>query len=533
MATMDLPVTIPGTIPATIPEALDRAAGLWPDAEALVDGRTRITFALYRETARRVARALVASGVGAGDRVALWLPNTWETAVLAMGVYCAGAVVVPINTRFKSAEMAHIVRRSGARMVVVREGFLDIDFAGMVADADLDGVATVVVGAEGTAEGLGISEFLTRADRARDVEIDDRCAQLRPESLSDVLFTSGTTGAPKGVMLAHGPSVRAYTAYNESLGLRPGDRMLGVAPFFHCFGLKAGVLSAVLAGATLLPVAAFDAHRTAALISREQVTVLPAAPPVFLGLLDEPGIDRASLGSLRVAMVGAARFSAAGFGRIRDELGISEFAPGYGLTEAHAAVTRCRFDDDFETISTTSGLPIEGVELRIADDDGTPLPAGESGEILIRGYQVMLGYLHDPAATAAAIDGDGWLHTGDVGHLDEQGRLYVTDRRKDMFIVGGFNAYPAEIEKILLGHPAVSDVAVIGVADERLGEVGKAYVTLRADARLTAGELIDWARGAMANYKAPRHVEIVAELPRNASGKVIKDVLRAKAPIAS
>jgi acyl-CoA synthetase (AMP-forming)/AMP-acid ligase II len=515
----------------TIPAALTRAAALWPDVEALVDADERITFREYAAQADRVSRALVAAGIGPGDRVAVWMPNTWETAVVAMGVYGAGAVVVPVNTRFKAGEMAQVVRRAGARLLFVRGDFLGVDYIGMVEEAGLRSelAATVLVGPGSDPRTVPFAEFLDAGDGVPASAVEERRGALSPRSLSDVLFTSGTTGAPKGVMLCHGGSVGAYLAYNRSLGLRPGDRMLGIAPFFHCFGLKAGVLSAVLGGATLVPQAVFDVHRTADLIRRERLTVLPAPPPVWLGLLNDPGIDRSTLRSLRVAMVGAARFSTENFKRIRDELGITQFAPGYGLTEAHAAVTRCHWDHDFETISTTSGFPIPGVELRIVDDNGGDLPVGREGEILVRGYQVMLGYLDDPAATAAAIDPDGWLHTGDVGRIDDRGRLIVTDRKKDMFIVGGFNAYPAEIERILLEHPAIADVAVIGVPDDRMGEVGRAFVTVRDGYRLTAGELLEWARGAMANYKVPRHVDIVDDLPRNASGKALKHVLRERA----
>ena len=515
----------------TIPAALARAAALWPDMEALVDGDERITFGEYAARADRVSRALVAAGVGPGDRVALWMPNTWETAVVAMGVYGAGAVVVPVNTRFKSGEMAHVVRRAGARLLVVRGDFLGIDYLEMIDEAGLwpDLAATVLVGPGADPRTVAFADFLAAGDGVPTALVEERRAALGPRSLSDVLFTSGTTGSPKGVMLCHGGSVGAYLAYNRSLGVRPGDRMLGIAPFFHCFGLKAGVLSGVLGGATLVPQAVFDVRRTAELIRDERLTVLAAPPPVWLGLLNDPGIDRSTLRSLRVAMVGAARFSAQNFVRIRDKLGITHFAPGYGLTEAHAAVTRCHWDHDFETVSTTSGYPIPGVELRIVGDDGGDLPAGEEGEILVRGYQVMLGYLDDQAATAAAIDPDGWLHTGDVGRIDGRGRLVVTDRKKDMFIVGGFNAYPAEIERILLEHPAIADVAVIGVPDERMGEVGRAFVMVRDGYRLTADEVVEGARGLMANYKVPRRVEVVDDLPRNASGKALKHVLRERA----
>jgi HIP---CoA ligase len=309
--------------------------------------------------------------------------------------------------------------------------------------------------------------------------------------------------------------------------------MLGLPPFFHCFGLKAVVLTSVLYGAAVAPMPVFDVCRAAELIARERITALQGAPPIFRALLDDPRVDHSSLSSLRVAAPGAMGASPELYRRLRDELGIRHFAPGYGLTEATAIVTRCYWFDDFETVSTTSGRVVPGVELRIVSRSGADAPAGTDGEILVRGYEVMKGYLDDPAATAQAIDGEAWLHTGDVGRLDERGRLTVTDRLKDMFLVGGFNTYPAEIEQALGQHEAIADVSVVGVPDERLGEVGLAFVVLRPGATATAGQLTSWARERLANYKVPRHWRFVAGLPRNSSGKVLKHVLREQAAPAS
>jgi acyl-CoA synthetase (AMP-forming)/AMP-acid ligase II len=308
--------------------------------------------------------------------------------------------------------------------------------------------------------------------------------------------------------------------------------MLGFPPFFHCFGLKGVVLTGVLYGAAVLPVPVFDVRQIATLIATERITVLQGAPPLFQTLLDDPGVDRSSLSSLRVAGPGAMGSSPELYRRLRDELGIGHFAPGYGLTEGTAIGSRCYWFDDFETVSTTSGRMAPGIELRIAGLSGSAGagPAGgQDGEILLRGYNVMAGYLDDPAATAQAIDGDGWLHTGDIGRVDESGRLTVTGRLKDMFLVGGFNTYPAEIERTLAAHDAIADVSVIGVPDARLGEVGMAFVILRPGGTVTTGELTAWARGRLANYKVPRHWRFVSGLPRNASGKVIKSVLREQA----
>ena len=518
-----------GDIPPTIPAALSRAARLWPEQEALIDGSRRLSFRQYRELSLRMARGLITRGVMPGDRVAVWAPNSAEMALTAMAVASAGAILVPLNTRYTAHESAELIRRSGAVALLAFTDFLGRDYlAPLRPSGALDGMkAVVALRGPVPAGAICLDDLLALGDVVDEETVHAREEALRPGDVSDVLFTSGTTGAPKGAMLRHGAATRAYTEYGRSLGLRPGDRVLGLPPFFHCFGLKAVLLTSVLSGAAVTPMPVFDVHRAAALIARERITVLPGAPPIFRALLDDPGVDRASLTSLRVAAPGAMGATPELYRRLRDDLGIHHFAPGYGLTEATAIVTRCYWFDDFETVSTTLGRVVPGVELRIVGRSGDEAPAGTDGEIHVRGYEVMKGYLDDPVATAQAVDGDGWLHTGDIGRLDEHGRLTVTDRLKDMFLVGGFNTYPAEIEQALSQHAAVADVSVVGVPDDRLGEVGMAFVILRPGVRGPAvGELTAWARERLANYKVPRHWRFVSELPRNASGKVLKHVLR-------
>jgi acyl-CoA synthetase (AMP-forming)/AMP-acid ligase II len=264
-------------------------------------------------------------------------------------------------------------------------------------------------------------------------------------------------------------------------------------------------------------------------VHEEHVTMLPGPPAVYQTMLNHP--DRASfdLSSLRLAVTGAASIPVELIVRMREELSFETVVTGYGLTEATGIATMCRHDDDPDTIAKTVGRPIPGVEVQVVDDRGRAVATGEPGEVLVRGYNLMKGYLDDPEATAEAIDPDGWLHTGDVGVLDARGNLAITDRKKDMFIVGGFNAYPAEIEGIILQHPAVAQVAVVGVPDERLGEVGAAFVVTRTGDTLDPDALVAWCREHMANYKAPRTVQLVGELPLNASGKVLKYELRARA----
>jgi acyl-CoA synthetase (AMP-forming)/AMP-acid ligase II len=279
----------------------------------------------------------------------------------------------------------------------------------------------------------------------------------------------------------------------------------------------------------MVPVPLFDVETVLQLVTRERITVLPGPPALYQSLLAHPGLGELDRSSLRLAVTGAAVVPVELVRRMRADLGFETVLTAYGLTEATGFVTACRRGDDLETIATTSGRAIDGVEVRVAGDAGEELPRGEPGEIVCRGYNVMQGYYEDEEQTAAAIDRDGWLRTGDVGVMDAGGNITITDRKKDMFIVGGFNAYPAEIENLLLAHPGVAQVAVVGAPDERLGEVGVAFVVPSAGMYPSPTEIIEWARGAMAKFKAPRRVVIVDRLPLNASGKVLKYELRRRA----
>jgi HIP---CoA ligase len=308
-------------------------------------------------------------------------------------------------------------------------------------------------------------------------------------------------------------------------GLNADDRYLMVNPYFHQFGLKAGILACLSSGATMLPQPVFDVDRVLARVAEEQVTVLPGAPTVYLSILDHPERDKYDLSTLRVAVTGAADIPVELIRRINDELPFSLVITGYGLTETGTATSTAP-DDDFQTVATTVGRPRPGFEIRIADNEGNDVPTGEAGEVLVKGPTVMAGYLDDEQATKAARSEDGWLRTGDLGVLDERGYLRIVGRIKDMFIVGGFNVYPAEIENALLRHPDVMQAAVIGIPDERMGEVGMAFVVSRSKDAKTGPEILSWCRDQMANYKVPRRIEIVDDLPVNATGKVVKDELR-------
>jgi acyl-CoA synthetase (AMP-forming)/AMP-acid ligase II len=473
----------------------------------------------------------VASGIGPGDRVAIWSANGAEWVVALFGVLSAGAVLVPVNTRFKGSEAADILARSGARLLVTMTDFLGTDYVAMLEGTGLaiPALETIVV-TQGNAAAPAVAwtDFVGRATPQAHDEVRRRLDSLGPEDPSDILFTSGTTGAPKGVVMTHGRTLTVAIDWVTMTGLAAGDVYLQVNPYFHMFGLKAGILASVAAGATMLPEPVFDVDRVLARVEAEQVTFLPGAPTIYQAILDHPDRARYDLSSLRVAVTGAADIPVELIRRVAAELPFSTIITGYGLTEAGTA-TATRPEDDPETVATTVGRPRPGFELRIVDADGQDATAGASGEIVLRGGSVMSHYLDDAVATAQALSADGWLKTGDLGTVDEAGCLHIVGRAKDMFIVGGFNAYPAEIENTLLRHGDITQAAVIGIPDVRMGEVGMAYVVLRPGAATTEADVIAWARDQMANFKVPRAVRVVDALPVNATGKVMKDVLRQQA----
>lgn len=513
------------TIPAIAAGAADQFGGRL----AIESGETRLTYAELFDEARSFGAALVAAGIEPGDRVAIWAFNSAEWVVALLGLSLAGAVLVPINTRFKGGEAADILTRSRARALVTVTDFLDTDYVAMLGATGIEhpDLTTIIVASGPVPAGAESWEgFMAGASDANRRIVDQRCSELGADDPSDILFTSGTTGVPKGVVMTHGRTLCVATDWVKMTGLCAEDRYLMVNPYFHMFGLKAGILACVASGATMLPESVFDVDRILKRVDREQVTVLPGPPTLYQAILDHPNRAGHRLSTLRVAVTGAADIPVELVRRIHDELPFSIVVTGYGLTEAGTAAATSA-GDDIETIATTVGRPRPGFELRIVGEDGDAAP-GEPGEVVLRGGSVMTGYLDDPEATELALSSDGWLRTGDLGVIDDAGCLRIVGRMKDMFIVGGFNAYPAEIENLLLRHPDIQHAAVIGIPDDRLGEVGMAFVVTGSGTG-SASDIVDWCREHMANYKVPRVVEIVDELPVNATGKVMKDTLRQRA----
>ena len=512
-----------GSIPGLVRSAAER----FGDREAVVDGDVRLSFAALAAAATRAGRAFVAAGVEPGDRVAIWSPNIHEWIVALLGLQSAGGVVVPVNTRYKGSEAAFLLEASRARVLVAVNGFLGNDYLGMLEGHELPHLEHRVVLRGDVPEGaVSWADFLASGDAVPEAEVDARVAALGADDVADIIFTSGTTGHPKGVVCTHGQTLRGFADWATIVGLRSDDRYLVINPFFHSFGYKAGIVAALTVGATLVPQAVFDIPQAAANVAAHEITALPGPPAIYQTFLNHPDLDRSQLRTLRLAVTGAAPVPVELLKRMEDELGFETVVTAYGLTETCGIVSVCRPDDPAEVISGSSGRAIPGVEVRVVDDDGKEVPRGRPGEIVVRGYNVMQGYFEDAERTAETIDADGWLHTGDIGTMDLDGYLAITDRKKDMFIVGGFNAYPAEIENLLLAHPDIAQVAVVGVPDERLGEVGVAFAVPTAGREPDPEALVAWAREHMANYKAPRQIVLRDSLPMNASNKVLKYQLR-------
>lgn len=514
----------------SIPNAVRVAARRYPSLEAVVDGETRITFVELERAMVDATRAMMAMGIRPGMRVGLLAPNCVRWIVAALGILGAGGVLVPLNTRFKGQEAAYILRTSGARALITVTDFLNNDYVGMLRDADptLAALSRVVV--ISGKPGIGGRDWTSFLEMGRALATERAHAAIdavTPDFLSDIMFTSGTTGLPKGVMLTHGQSLRAHGWLTKVMGFRPGDRFLIVPPFFHTFGYKAGWMACILHGVTSIPLRVHNVDKILKTIAAEKVSILLGPPTLFQDLLDAPSRGQYDLSSLRIACPSAAVVPPGLVARIRGELNVENTISAYGLTEATSlATTTIPGIDTLRDVTTTVGRAAWEVDLRVVDDSGNDLGPGSCGELWVRGYNVMLGYWDDPVKTAEAITPDGWLRTGDLVVMDDRGYVRITDRKKDMIIVGGFNVYPAEVERMLEVHPDVSEVAVVGMSDDRLGEVPIAFVVLRRGVSLSEAQFREWALGKIANFKVPRRVVFVDSLPRNASMKVLKGRLR-------
>ncbi|MGM7775814.1 AMP-binding protein [Arthrobacter sp. KNU-44] len=520
----------PSTEVRTIAEAAIWAEQQYGGNPALVSPGRILSFTDYLAAAKAAARGLMAAGVKPGDRVAIWAPNSIEFAVSVLAIQLSGAALVPVNTRYTAREAADILDRSGAVLVFTVERFLGRSYAEELRVFHRDSPELLAhlprIVDIGEPDSPRLLAFLAKGRSESERELEQRIGQITPDDIATVLFTSGTTGQPKGAMLRHGALLRAYWTWGGLLGVRPGDRVLLSNPFFHAFGLKVGLLLSLVHGVAAYPMPVFDAGAALDIIEQEGITFYPAPPTVFQSLLADPTLPSRDISSLRVAVTGATSIPPQLIHDMYDVLGFDEVFSPYGFTEGTGVATLTRQGDDRDTVATTAGRALPGIEVAVLRGDGTTAVPGETGEIALRGYNLMAGYL---GKDEPFLDSRGYLRSGDLGVLDERGYLKVTGRIKDMYIVGGFNVSPAEVEAVLQAHPAVQAAAVTGMPDERLGEVGLACVVRRPAAEVTQAELDEWCRGQLANFKRPRSIRFVDSLPLNASGKVMKEQLAALA----
>ena len=505
----------------TIPDLIKHQAKHYSSKPALISDDETLTFSDLDKLSTNIASHIINLGILPGDRVAIWAPNMNEWVLAGIAIHKAGGVLVPINTRMKGKEAAYILNNAEAKILFSVKTFLGTNYFKLLENEELPHLQHRI-----SLDENDLSDQIKSIESLKEHSSEAKFPEINESDMADIIFTSGTTGKPKGVISTHEQNIKVFDYWSSYIGLNEKDHYLIVNPFFHTFVYKAGWLASIMRGATAYPCPVFDADKIIEMINKEKISMLPGPPTLYQSILTSNLIETMDISSLRLGVTGAASIPVQLIKDMKEKLGFDTVITAYGLTESTGVVTMCTPDDDYETIATTSGCAIADVEVKCVNQDGQDIPAGEPGEILVRGYNITKGYFNNPEATQEAIDDDGWLHTGDIGILDENGYIKITDRSKDMFIVGGFNAYPAEIENILCDHPSISQAAVIGIEDERMGEIAKAFVVLKPDQDLNSDSLIKWSKENMANYKVPRIVEFVQDLPTNAAGKIMKYLLK-------
>ena len=532
----------------TVGALLDRTAAQFPENDALVYNHRdlRLSYQEFNRLCRRVAKGLMALGIQKGEHIAIWATNVPEWVTLQFTTGKMGAVLVTVNTNYKSFEVEYLLQQSDATTLVMIGGTKTTDYLkiinelcpelkdcppGQLNSARLPLLKNVIfIGEEAQAGMLNWNDLLELADQITDEELDARQASLDPDDCINMQYTSGTTGFPKGVMLTHTNLVNNAHSIANCMAFSQRDRLLITVPFFHCFGCVLGTMTCVVSGATMVPLEVFNPVRVLEIVDQERCTALHGVPTMFIMELEELAKGNYDVSSLRTGIMAGSPCPIEVMKAVVDRMGMREITITYGQTEASPAITMTRTDDPIELRVTTVGKVIPNVEAKIVDPEtGEDCPPGVQGEICSRGYNVMKGYYKMPEATAQAIDQDGWLHTGDLGIMDEKGYFKITGRLKDMIIRGGENVYPREIEEFLYTHPLIKDVQVVGVPSLKYGEEVLAYVQLREGVTLTKEEIQDYCRDKIAKYKVPSYVLFIDRYPITASGKIQKYKLREQA----
>jgi len=521
----------------TLSQVLRDTAEKFPERNAILDpSGVRLTYQALNNRVDRLAGGLLKLGIGKGDKVGLWMPNMPEWVVAYYAIARVGAVVVPMNTRYKTHEVEYILDNSEARALFAVDSFAGIDYLAMIGEirGRLPSLRHVVVVGE-LADGMYTLDDVVElgALRVESSELAQREATCDPQDNVFILYTSGTTGNPKGAMLSHHNIAKNAEQVTAVLHTTENDVFLLAVPFFHCFGCVMGIAGSVAWGASMVPMQIFRPKEALELIEKHGVSVLYGVPTMFVLELEECRRGKADGSSYRVESLRTGIMAGAPC-PVEVMKGVMEglhcnVSIAFGLTEASPVITMTRFDDSIERRVETVGCALDGIEVKIADDDRRPVPTNDTGELACRGYNVMMGYYKMPDKTAESIDFEGWLYSGDLATMDGAGYVKIVGRKKDMLITGGFNVYPAEIEEYLFTHPKVQNVSVIGVPDSVMGEVALAYIIPCQGAAVDPQEIVDYCVGAIANFKVPRYVEVVEGFPMTQSGKVQKFKLRGRA----
>ncbi|WP_295488212.1 AMP-binding protein [uncultured Pseudomonas sp.] len=526
----------------TLGQAFDATVARWPEREALVVRHQGLRYR-WRDLAEQVdstARGLMALGVAPGERVGIWAPNCAQWCILQIATAKVGAVLVTINPAYRSAELEYVLRQSGCSWLVCADAFKSSDYHAMLQTLlpelashplaserlpDLRGVISLA-----TTPPAGFLPWTVLAERAGQIEVAAlrarECA-LHDDQAVNIQYTSGTTGAPKGATLSHRNILNNGYMVGRSLGLSEHDRLVIPVPLYHCFGMVMGNLGCIVHGATMIyPNDAFDPEHTLRTVAEERATLLYGVPTMFIAMLDHPLRDRLDLSSLRSGIMAGATCPIEVMRRVIEQMHMAQVQIAYGMTETSPVSLQTGPNDDLELRVTTVGRTQPQLETKLVDEQGEIVARGEIGELCTRGYSVMLGYWNDPEATERAIDADGWMHTGDLAVMDEQGYVRIVGRNKDMIIRGGENIYPRELEEFLHTHPAVAEAQVVGIPCERFGEQIVAWIKLHPGHSVTVEALSDWCKARIAHFKVPRHIRFVDEFPMTVTGKVQKFRMR-------
>ncbi|MGG3896261.1 AMP-binding protein [Aeribacillus composti] len=532
----------------TVGKLLEEKANAYPEHEAVVyaDRGLRMTYRQFDEYCRLVARSLMKLGIQSGEHIAIWATNTPEWLACQFATGKMGAVLVTVNTNYRTAELEYLLKQSDSTTLLLIEQYRDTSYIdtiyeiapelyecqpGQLKAKRLPRLKNVIVLGDKRYPGTYTwNDILAMAQDTAEEELDQRMNSLDPHDVINMQYTSGTTGFPKGVMLSHYNIIN--NAYNiaQCMKLTKDDRLCIPVPFFHCFGCVLGVLACVSVGATIVPIQEFNATQVLQTVQDEKCTALHGVPTMFIAELNDPDFEKYDLSSLRTGIMAGSNCPIEVMKAVIEKMGAKEITIAYGQTESSPVITQTRTDDPIHLRVETVGRALPNVEVKIVEP-GTnkEVPCGVQGELCTRGYHVMKGYYNNPEATKEAIDEEGWLRTGDLAIMDENGYCRITGRLKDMIIRGGENIYPREIEEFLYQHPKILDVQVVGVPDEKYGEEVMAWIILKPGQTATAEEVQEFCRGKISRHKIPRYIEFTDSYPMTASGKIQKFKLREQA----